>query len=128
MVRLHRLRTFQMHDADPEEVFGYRLDWMLPKPVPFDYRFMPSDERAGRGRAALRLWLLGFPARTAWGFALSSGLDWREHLPDDYRGRRRVTPLGVCNRGSHPRFAPHPSTADAALHPAVSGHPAETAS
>jgi len=32
-----------MHDSDPEDVFGYRLDWMLPKPVPFGYRFMPSD-------------------------------------------------------------------------------------
>ena len=76
-----------MREADPEDIFGYRLDWMLPKPVPFGYRLMPSDERAGRGRAALRLWLLGFPARTAWGFALSSRLDWREHLPDGYHGR-----------------------------------------
>ena len=76
-----------MHSGDPEDVFGNRLGWMLPKPVPFGYRFMPSDERAGRGRAALRLWLLGFPARTAWGFALSSRLDWREHLPDGYHGR-----------------------------------------
>ena len=76
-----------MRDDDPEDVLGYRLDWMLPKPVPLGYGSMPSDERAGRGRAALRLWLLGFPARTAWRFALSSRLDWCEHLPDDYHGR-----------------------------------------
>ena len=72
---------------DPEDVSGDRLDWMLPRPVPYSYRRMPAEERAGRGRAALRLSLLGFRARTAWGFALSPRMDWAGHLPDGYRGR-----------------------------------------
>ena len=60
---------------------------LLPRPVPSRYRFLDAEERAGRGRMAVRLWLLGFSPATAWAFALATGTCWREHLPDVYRGR-----------------------------------------
>lgn len=36
---------------------------------------------------AVRLWVLGFTSRTAWGFAMAEGADWRGQLPASYRGR-----------------------------------------
>lgn len=60
---------------------------LLPRPVPFRYRFLGAQERAGRGRMAIRLWVLGFAPATAWGFAMAEGSGWREHLPDRYEGR-----------------------------------------
>jgi hypothetical protein len=59
---------------------------MLPRPVPYRYRFLDAEERAGRGRLAVRLWLLGFSPATAWAFAMSEGSGWREQLPDRYAG------------------------------------------
>jgi hypothetical protein len=60
---------------------------MLPRPIPLRYRLLDDEERAGRGRLAVRLWLLGFAPGTAWGFAMAEGADWRAHLPDRYQGR-----------------------------------------
>ena len=45
------------------------------------------EERAGRGRLAIRLWVLGFSPATAWGFAMAEGADWRAQLPASYEGR-----------------------------------------
>ena len=55
--------------------------------MPARYRFLGAEERAGRGRLAVRLWLLGFTPATAWSFALAGDSCWREHLPDRYQGR-----------------------------------------
>jgi hypothetical protein len=66
---------------------GVALRGLLPRPVPSRYRFLDAEEGAGRGRIAIRLWVLGFSPATAWGFALATGTCWREHLPDVYRGR-----------------------------------------
>ncbi len=65
----------------------FPLRGMLPRPVPARYRLLGAEERAGRGRLAVRLWLLGFTPETAWIFALAEGTCWREHLPDRYQGR-----------------------------------------
>lgn len=65
----------------------FSLQGMLPRPIPFRYRLLDAEERAGRGRLVVRLWLLGFSPVTAWGFALAEDADWREHLPDAYQGR-----------------------------------------
>jgi len=73
--------------VDLEDIRGSLLRGLLPRPVPFRYRFLDADERAGRGRLAVRAWLLGFPPRSAWGFAMAEGTCWREHLPDNYQGR-----------------------------------------
>ena len=74
---------------DPADQDARRLGLrgLLPRPVPFRYRFLGAEEQAGRGRLAVRLWLLGCSPATAWGFALAEGADWREHLPDRYEGR-----------------------------------------
>ena len=66
---------------------------LLPRPVPWRYRFLDAEERAGRGRLAIRLWVLGFSPATAWAFAMAQGADWREHLPDRYQGASRSTPV-----------------------------------
>ena len=60
---------------------------LLPRPIPFHYRFLGAEERAGRGRLAVRLWLVGYAPATAWGFAMTEGAGWREQLPDRYEGR-----------------------------------------
>ena len=60
---------------------------LLPRPVPWRYGVLGAEERAGRGRIAIRLWLLGLSPGAAWGFAMAEGADWREHLPDRYEGR-----------------------------------------
>ncbi|CAN5841312.1 hypothetical protein BH23CHL8_BH23CHL8_27360 [soil metagenome] len=75
--------------ADPADRPGYPfpLRGMLPRPVPFRYRLLDDEERAGRGRLAVRLWVLGYGPRTAWAFAMAEGTCWREHLPNLYRGR-----------------------------------------
>ena len=65
----------------------FPLRGMLPHPVPFRYRFLGAEERAGRGRMAIRLWVLGFTPATAWGFAMTEGARWRDQLPDRYEGR-----------------------------------------
>ena len=65
------------------------LRGLLPRPVPFRYRFLDAEERAGRGRLAIRLWVLGFSPGTAWGFAMAEGAGWREQLPDRYQGPSR---------------------------------------
>lgn len=73
--------------ADPEDIVGFPLRGMLPTPVPLSYRGLPTSERAGRGRAALRFWVMGFGPYMAWAYAMSPRLEWRSHLPDDYQGR-----------------------------------------
>ena len=60
---------------------------LLPRPVPWRYGVLGAEERAGRGRLAIRLWVLGCSPATAWGFAMAEGLRWREQLPDRYEGR-----------------------------------------
>ena len=66
---------------------SFPIRGLLPRPVPSRYRFLDAEERAGRGRMAVRLWLLGFTPGAAWGFAMAEGADWREHFPDRYAGR-----------------------------------------
>ena len=74
-------------DPSDEGDRHFPLRGMLPRPIPFRYRFLDAEERAGRGRLAVRLWLLGFAPRTAWAFAMAPAAGWREHLPDRYEGR-----------------------------------------
>jgi len=63
------------------------LRGLLPRPVPSRYRFLDTEERAGRGRMAVRLWVLGITPGAAWGFAMAQGAGWREHLPGHCQGR-----------------------------------------
>ena len=74
---------------DPADRGDHRfpLRGMLPGPVPPRFRRLGAEERSGRGRLAVRLWLLGYSPRTAWAFAMATGTCWREHLPDRYQGR-----------------------------------------
>ena len=87
--------------TDPEDVFGERLSGLLPRPVPFAFRFLDPEERGWRGRAAIRFWLLGYPVRSAWLFAMSRDPGWSDYrahqhldmvddrrLPGDVVGRR----------------------------------------
>ena len=60
---------------------------MLPRPIPLPFLGLPPEERAGRGRAAVRLWLLGCTPRVAWGFAMTKNKGWESHLPHRYEGR-----------------------------------------
>jgi len=55
----------------------FALRGMVPRPVPFRYRLLDAEERAGRGRMAIRLWVLG----------MTEGASWRDQLPDRYEGR-----------------------------------------
>lgn len=65
----------------------FPLTGILPQPIPYPFRSLRSRERAGRGRMAVRLWVLGFAPATAWGFALAESACWRDQLPDRYDGR-----------------------------------------
>jgi hypothetical protein len=67
-------------DVHPEDVFGTPLRWLLPRPIPYRYALLEPEERDWRGRAALRLWLLGYSVRTAWLHALSEDPEWSHHL------------------------------------------------
>lgn len=60
-----------MDGADPEDINGWRVAELVPKPIPGRFRLLDAEERGWRGRRAIRLWLLGFPVRTAWLHALS---------------------------------------------------------
>ena len=75
--------------ADPVDQGDRRfpLRGRLPRPIPSRYRFLDAEERAGRGRLAVRMWVLGCSPTTAWGFAMAEGPCWREHRPDTNEGR-----------------------------------------
>jgi hypothetical protein len=69
-----------MRDADPEDVFGWRASELLPRPIPYRFRLLDPEERGRRGRAAIRLWLLGCSVRSAWLFAMSDDVDQSDHV------------------------------------------------
>lgn len=69
---------------DPEDVFGWRVSELVPRPVPFRFRLLDPEERGWRGRAAIRFWVMGYPIRTAWRFALSEDPEWSDYLRDEH--------------------------------------------
>jgi hypothetical protein len=84
---------FQVAGADPEDIFGWRIAELVPHPIPSTFRMLDADERGWRGRAAIRLWLLGFSVRSAWLFALSEDVGWCDYLSHqhfDLDGDRRL--------------------------------------
>ena len=58
------------------------IDDLVPEPVPSRYILLDPPERDWRGRACIVLWLLGFSARSAWLFALSTDTGWSADLRD----------------------------------------------
>ncbi len=70
--------------ADPEDVLGWRVSELLPRPVPYRFRLLCPAERGWRGRAAIRLWLMGFSVRTAWLDVLSKDVDWSAYLNHEH--------------------------------------------
>jgi hypothetical protein len=73
-----------MGEPDPEDISGWRVSELLPRPIPFRYRLLSPAERGWRGRASIRLRLLGFSVRTAWLHALSKDADWSEYLSHEH--------------------------------------------
>jgi hypothetical protein len=69
---------------DPEDVFGWRVSELLPRPIPFGFHLLDPVERGWRGRATIRLWLLGFSVRTAWLHAMSKDAEWSECLSHEH--------------------------------------------
>lgn len=68
----------------PEEHHdGFRIDELIPGPVPSAYRLLNAGEREWRGRACIVLWLTGFSSASAWRMALSRDEGWSAYLRAD---------------------------------------------
>ena len=76
-----------MLDGDPEDVFGWRISELLPRPIPYRFRLLDPVERGQRGRAAIRLWLLGYSVRSAWLFAMSDDMDRNDQISSGHISR-----------------------------------------